>query len=325
VERYCDPQLKEAILRIVKQIQRATADSLTRTEWMSPSTRMAAIRKLRHMEIEVAWPTEWPELAGCRLSSTDYIHNLLELAAQESVRNTHLKKCRHPMGDFWPMPVYEVNAYYFPLENRFILPAAILRPPFYDPKRSVPWNYGAIGATIGHEFCHAFDSHGRSYDENGNERGWWTRRDDREYRRRAAGVRRLFESVQYRGHAVDGELTEVENIADIGGLEFALAAAKAELGRSLTIAELREFFTSYAVSWRSKDRLRRAVQLLATDSHAPPMLRVNLIVRQMDAWYEAFGVGPECEGYIPPKKRIRFFGPVPVPVPVPVPRHLQNQ
>jgi predicted metalloendopeptidase len=106
---------------------------------------------------------------------------------------------------------------------------------------------------------------------------------------------------------VNGSLTLVENIADLGGLEFALAAAAAATGRPLTKAEKREFFTAYAISWRSKDRLKRAAELLQTDSHAPPALRVNHAVRQFDEWYEAFDITPDSPGYIPPEKRIRFF------------------
>jgi predicted metalloendopeptidase len=169
------------------------------------------------------------------------------------------------------------------------------------------WNYGAIGATIGHELCHAFDADGREYDKKGNKRDWWTPRDDREYKRKTRRMVRLFESRQYRGMDVNGSLTLVENIADLGGLDFALAGLAADLGRALTPAELREFFTAYAISWRSKDRRRKAAQLLLMDPHAPPRLRVNHIVRQFDEWYTAFNIPEDCEDYIPPSERIRFF------------------
>jgi predicted metalloendopeptidase len=203
--------------------------------------------------------------------------------------------------------VYEVNAYYYPDENRFLLPAAILRPPFYDSAKSLAWNYGSIGATIGHEFCHAFDSDGRQYDEVGDKRDWWSSHDDREYRKKARQVVQLYETEQYRGLDVDGTLTLVENIADLGGIEFALGGLVLALGREATKEELREFFRSFAVSWRSKDRLKRAAELLATDMHAPPFLRVNHVVRQQDAWYYAFDVDPTCEGWIAPEHRIHFF------------------
>ena len=313
VTRYCDPKVQRDVSVMVERIRDAAASSLRHTSWMAEATRTAAIRKLRAMEIQVAWPhlDKWkPKEVTCGLSDTDLIGNLMALSKLSTdVNQEQLAKgdCRHPSGDAWGKSVFDVNAYYYPDENRFLLPAAILRPPFYDPTKSAMWNYGSIGATIGHEICHGFDSEGREFDERGNKRSWWRKADDREYRKRAKAVVSLYESRQYRGMNVDGELTLVENIADVGGLEFALAGLRSAVGRALTKEELREFFTSFAVSWRSKDRLKRAAELLVTDPHSPPMLRVNHVVRQFDEWYEAFDVGSDAEGWIAPAKRIHFF------------------
>lgn len=312
VREFCSPSLKRSIGSMVERIRAAAIRTMGRCSWMAPSTRAAAQRKLRAMDIEFGWPdtTKWKTLeTACSLSRTDMLGNIMAIAATATDQNIGLIRngCRSPLGDNWGRPVYEVNAFYYPDENRFLLPAAILRPPFYDPNKSVVWNYGGIGATIGHELCHAFDSEGRGYDERGDKRDWWTPGDDREYRRRAARVIRLYESRPYRGMEVDGELTLIENIADLGGLEFAMAGLRSALGREPTLAEKREFFTSYAISWRAKDRRRRAAELLATDFHSPPELRVNHAVRQMDEWYEAFGVSPDCEEYISPAQRIHFF------------------
>jgi predicted metalloendopeptidase len=313
VRDHCDPKVRHTVTAMVNQIKAAAATCLRRSTWMAASTKAAAIRKLQTMDIEVCWPeadTWTASEVPCGLSNTDLLANRMAIAKIATDTNlTLLAKgdCRHPTGTGWEKPVFEVNAYYYPDENRFLLPAAILRPPFYDPAKSLIWNYGAIGATIGHEFCHAFDSDGRTFDEKGNKRDWWTERDTREYKRKARAVVRLFETEPYRGRDVDGVLTLVENIADIGGLEFSLEALKTTLGRPLTKADAREFFTSYAVSWRSKDRLKRAAELLVSDQHAPPMLRVNHVVRQFKEWYEAFDVGPDSAGWIAPEDRIRFF------------------
>jgi putative endopeptidase len=282
---------------------------------MAKDTRAAAIKKLRAMEIFICWPplSTWKTTAEptCGLTG-DFLENLLFLSAARTDRN--LKQLTEGVcgaksvdNNEWARPVFEVNAFYYPDLNRFVMPVGILRPPFYDPTASLVTNYGAIGATIGHEFCHAFDSEGRTYDAAGNQRDWWDPHDDREYRRKAAAVRRLFESSLYRGLPVDGELTLVENIADLGGLEFALEGLKRALRREPTEEELREFFTSFAVSWQSKDRLKRAAQLLDADPHAPPMLRVNHVVRQFDEWYRAFGIEASDPGFVPPEKRIHFF------------------
>ena len=160
--------------------------------------------------------------------------------------------------------------------------------------------------------CHAFDSDGRLYDENGDKRDWWTGNDDREYRQKANQVVRLFDNSSYRGLDVDGELTLIENIADLGGLEFALEGLirqKRTSGAMVSIKEMREFFTAFAVSWRTKDRIQRAGQLLVTDMHSPPKLRVDNVVRQFDAWYTAFDITQESHPHlwIHPTKRIHFF------------------
>lgn len=310
VRDHCTPGLRTAVSRIVDHVRNAAIANMHRVSWMAQATRSAAAAKLRAMDIQVCWPDPWeePDVPG-GISADNYIDNLLAVAGYSTDKfiDQLRRGCQSPLGNGWGKPVYEVNAYYYPAENRFLLPAAILRPPFYDPTKSRVWNYGAIGATIGHELCHAFDADGREYDKKGNKRDWWTPRDDREYKRKTRRMVRLFESRQYRGMDVNGSLTLVENIADLGGLDFALAGLTADIGRALTPAELREFFTAYAISWRSKDRKRKAAQLLLMDPHAPPRLRVNHIVRQFDEWYAAFNIPENCEEYIPPSERIRFF------------------
>ena len=308
--------LRTHVVALVESIRRAAIHALQGATWMSPSTRAAATQKLRALAIEVGWPTgSWMD-EEVSLSPTNLIENMLSIGAASTRANQRLLAsgtCRAPQTQAkrWNNPVFEVNAFYYPEENRFILPAAILRPPFYELRRPDAWNYGAIGATIGHELCHAFDSEGRQYDARGDKRDWWTPRDDKGFRQKTRRVTRLYETRKYRGLPVDGELTLVENIADIGGLEFALVALRERCAQQkvpVTPAVLRLFFTSFAVSWRAKDRIRRAAELLDVDPHAPPLLRVNHVVRQMDAWYEAFGVGPECAEYIAPERRIRFWG-----------------
>lgn len=311
VRRYCSPDLRRRIGVMVDHIRSAAIQAIRRTEWLAPSTRTAATDKLRRMNVQLCWPDPWDtaDIPCGGLNHTDFVANLLAIAAQgteESLKQLW-RGCRDPIPAGWSRPVYEVNAYYYPEENKFVLPASILRPPFYDPSKSLVWNYGAIGATIGHELCHAFDSEGRHYDSHGDKHEWWTPRDNHEYKKRADRVMELYESRPYRNMSVNGKLTLVENIADLGGLEFALTGVAAALDRPLTRDEHHEFFVSYAESWRSKDRKARARELLTVDPHSPPLLRVNHAVRQFDEWYAAFDVDPTCPDYIPPEKRIRFF------------------
>ena len=309
-KEFCPPSLQQNILKMIRLIQKAAATCFHKTPWMSHETKKAAIKKLRYMELQIAWPSLWDDTEkGCTLNDTNYIDNLLTLAGNRT--DINIKKLRKGCGRkdlLWNRPAYEVNAFYYPEENKFVLPAAIIRPPFYDATRSLPWNYGGIGATIGHELSHGFDSDGRRYDEHGDLRDWWTPHDAHEYKVRAERLAKLFDSVKYRGMEVQGFLTLVENIADLVGLRFALEGLKLALGRPLTKLETRDFFTSYTISWRSKDRLKNAEQLLETNVHAPPMLRVDLIVAQFQEWYEAFEITETHPNFIPVEKRISFFG-----------------
>jgi hypothetical protein len=308
---YCTEDLRTDIGKMIVSIKTAAEQLFQHTSWMSSSTIAHAIKKLNYMEIQYCWPTEWndPERL-CGLHHNNYVENILELSSLMTDAGLNAMK-EYKCGDrakYWDRPVYEVNAFYYQEKNMFILPAGILRPPFYDPKKSVAWNYGSIGSTIGHEICHGFDAEGRKYDHNGDLLNWWTEHDVREYKKRERKVVQLYESEEYRGMDVDGHLTLVENIADLGGMEFAIAAMKAHYGKDLKKKHMQEFFISYTVSWRAKDRLKKAKQLLTTDPHAPPRMRVDHVVRQMDAWYDAFDVPADSKHYIPPENRIHFFG-----------------
>lgn len=312
IDKYGDKAQFRQISDMCEIIRRAARNAIAATSWMAPSTKKEALEKVRRLRIEVAHPemSRWvTRETSCSLSPTEYYGNLLAFARASNDINLELgPNCRRPTGGNWSRAVFEVNAFYYPDENRFLLPAAILRAPFWDPKKSLAYNYGSIGATIGHEISHAFDSDGRNFDAKGDKRDWWTADDASEYKKRAAAMVELFETRQYRGMDVDGKQTLVENIADLAGLQFALNGLAIALGRIPTSAEHREFFESYAVSWRAKDRRRRAAQLLATDLHAPPKLRVNHIVRLFDEWYAAYNISEDCSDWIPPAKRIRFFG-----------------
>ena len=309
VQKFCPRNLQKNIRHMVTTIHGAAAAALKQTSWMSPKTRAGAIKKLRMMDVQLAWPASWDDTEhGCTLNDRNYVENLLTLGGNRTDINIHRLRMGCGKRDLeWDRPTYEVNAFYYPEQNRFVLPAAILRPPFYDANRSMAWNYGSIGATIGHELCHAFDSDGRRYDEHGDLRNWWTQADAKEYKAKASKIMKLFDETEYRNMAVNGKNTLVENIADLGGLRFALEGLKSYMGRALKRDEVQEFFTAYAVSWRSKERRKKAEQLLEMDVHSPPMLRVNLIVPHFDEWYEAFDVGSDHPNFIPPEKRVQFF------------------
>jgi putative endopeptidase len=191
-----------------------------------------------------------------------------------------------------------------------VVPAGILRPPFFDLKRSDAWNLGGIGSAIGHEITHGFDDDGRLYDEHGSYANWWTPHDETIYKKKAQQVVDLFHNEPYMDGKVDGKFTLSENLADLGGIAIALEALNTMIiGKSDLDANAmyRDFFISYAVSWRNKDRPKKAKDALKTDPHAPAPLRVNLIVKQFEEFYRAFDIRPDEKGYVPPEKRVQLW------------------
>jgi endothelin-converting enzyme/putative endopeptidase len=205
------------------------------------------------------------------------------------------------------MPPQLVNAVNLPLQNALNFPAAILQPPFFDPKAPDAVNYGAIGAIIGHEISHSFDDQGSQFDAQGRLRDWWTKEDMEHFK---AASQKLVE--QYNAYkpftdlAVNGQLTLSENLADLAGLEASYDAYRAAAGNKATEATDREFFTGYAQSWRTKAREASERRGILTDGHAPPKYR-TATVRNLDAWYKAFDVQPGQALYLPPEERVRVW------------------
>jgi putative endopeptidase len=191
-----------------------------------------------------------------------------------------------------------------------MIPAGSLRPPFFDRRRSLAWNLGGVGSVIGHEISHGFDDDGRLYDEKGFCTNWWLPQDETAYHGMTQKIIKLFDGVPFMGGTVDGRRTLDENIADLCGVSIALGALRDTMttaSESERRRAYREFFISYATSWRTKMRPKKALFALRTSVHAPAKLRVNTIVQQFDEFYEAFDIRPGMEGWIAPAKRIRIW------------------
>jgi putative endopeptidase len=222
-------------------------------------------------------------------------------------------KC-HLFNDDWDDGCYDVNAYYYADQNKMVIPLGILQAPFFDMTKSVAWNYGGIGATIGHEITHAFDEDGHNYDHSGSWVNWWNESDKHKYSLLTNKVEKLYDGLKYMDGHVDGHLTFDENLADIGGLEIALEALNHVIyvNKINDIEEkkkmYKDFFLSFAMSWRLKDRPKKAKQSLLLDHHAPAVYRVNIPVAMFDEYYIAFNVSNKNLMYIDQSHRIKLFG-----------------
>lgn len=311
VHRHVPTRIKADATDLANEIRLTAINRLGEVNWLDLKTRHIAQKKLKNMEFGIAYPSVIQKDKKTKLNPENLLENILKLSHLDFV--DEIEKINTPLNrKTWDEAVFAVNAYYYNESNHLILPAGILRWPFFDVRVSDGWNFGGIGATIAHEICHAFDNDGKEFDENGNRRSWWSKNELRAYKKKAKDIIELYNKTKYFDHHLNGALTLSENIADLGGVAIALEALKERLKkRNLSDDEkksqIKDFFISYAVSWRVKDRKEKAVQSLFMDSHAPSPARVNNIVSQFDDWYEYFDIKPGDKLYKSSKDRIRIF------------------
>lgn len=299
---------KKEATTFINTIQEHTVKKLEEVEWLEPATRKIAVDKVKKMSLGVSHPDTLPSIEIPYLITDTFLENMLLLGEMNT--KSYISRLDMKNTDFWDEAPYVVNAYYFNERNQFILPAGSIQWPFYKHSKSIGWNYGGLGAVIGHEITHAFDVEGKDFTATGEKKDWWTKKDNYQYKKRTDELVKLFDNGKVLGHSVDGYLTLSENLADLGGLAIALDALKNELKDASEYEkkkQIKEFFISYAVSWRVKERPRKMIQSLFLDVHSPAELRVNFIVSQFDEWYELFGVTTGDLLYIPSEDRIKVF------------------
>jgi len=305
VAKYFPASNKAQLEKMVANIVTAFSKRIDKLDWMAPATRAEAKEKLRTLYVGVGYPDRWKNYTGLTVSPTDAFGNAVraeEFHYANEIARLHTK----PNRTDWSMPPQLVNAVNLPLQNALNFPAAILQPPFYDPKASDAANYGSIGAIIGHEISHSFDDQGAQFDAQGHLRDWWTKTDAEHFQSATAKLVAQYNSYKpFPDLAVNGQLTLSENLADLAGLTASYDAFKAA-NPGATVEADRAFFLGFAQSWRSKFReasLRRGV---LTDGHAPAMYR-TATVRNLDAWYKAFDVQPGQALYLAPEQRVRVW------------------
>ena len=305
VHQTFSPQVRERVSAMVDSIRRVLRERIATLPWMSDETRAEALRKLDAMRVKVGQREEPVEDAGLEIDSETYAENIMRAAEFELQRR--IDRIGRPVdrGE-WAMGAHVVNAYYDLQLNEIVIPAGLLRPPFFDAGADDAANYGAIGSVIGHEITHAFDDEGRHYDHQGNLRDWWSDEDAERYRRRTMPIVKQYAGYTGAGGLrLDGRRTLGENIADIGGLRIAYLAyldtrsAAADQPR-ITDGRTPEqrFFTAYAASWREKMRPERERLVIATDPHAPPRFRVLGPLAHMPEFARAFAcpAAPAADG-----------------------------
>lgn len=314
VEKHFPPSSKAAMVTLVSNLRAALAAKLKTLAWMGPATRKAALAKLDAFTVKIGYPDTFKTYAGMDIRPGQPLANAIEAGRWQWQDN--LNELAKPVDKTkWLMTPQTVNAYYQPTANEIVFPAAYLQPPYFNPNADPAVNYGAVGATIGHEIGHGFDDEGSRYDGTGALKDWWTKADRKTFDALGAKLAAQYDKVcPYDGGKTchNGKLTLGENIGDLAGLSMAYSAYKLSLGGKPApvldgLTGDQRFFLSYAQAWRWKMREAFARQLLKTDPHSLAEARVNAVVRNFDPWYAAFKVKPGDKLYLAPKDRVRIW------------------
>jgi putative endopeptidase len=311
VARYFPPEIKAQMQAMVKTLITAFGARIDRIEWMSPATKVKARQKLATLRVGVGYPDTWTDYRGLQIVKGDAFGN--QQRAELFDYQHQLAKLGAPVdkGEWWMSP-QTVNAVNLPLQNALNFPAAILAPPYFDAAAPAATNYGAIGAVIGHEISHSFDDQGAMFDADGRLANWWTKDDLQHFQAAGAQLAAQYDAyMPFPDLHLNGRQMLSENIADVAGLATAYDGWQASLGsgtppESGGFTGPQQFFLAYAQSWLMKWREPALRQAVITDGHAPGQYRA-FEVRNLDAWYDAFGVKPGRQLFLPPEQRVRVW------------------
>ncbi|WP_309075994.1 M13-type metalloendopeptidase [Paenarthrobacter sp.] len=314
VDRHFPAGHKARMETLVSHLIEAYRESISSLGWMGEETKKEALKKLDAFRPKIGFPDKWIDYSAVEIDPTDLLGNVER--AHDADVDRHLDEIGKPVDlTKWLMTPQTVNAYYHPMLNEIVFPAAILQPPFFNADADDAVNYGGIGAVIGHEIGHGFDDQGSQFDGSGALRNWWTEDDRTSFEALTAKLVAQYDALSpYAApdHKVNGKLTLGENIGDLGGLTIAYKAYLLSLnGAEPEVLDgftgFQRFFMSWAAGWRQVIRTEEAIRRLATDPHSPNEFRTNAIARNLDAFHEAFAV-TEADGmWMEPEERVSIW------------------
>ena len=314
VKEYFPPESKAKMEKLVADLLAAMKGRIENLQWMGPETKARALEKLAKFGVKIGYPTQWRDYSALVIKEGDIVGNAERAAKFEW--NRDVNRIGKPIERWeWGMTPQTVNAYYTPVKNEIVFPAAILQPPFFDPNADPAVNYGGIGAVIGHEITHGFDDQGRKSDGGGMLRDWWTADDAAKFEAQATKLGAQYEVYKFPqlpDQHIIGRLTMGENIGDLGGILLALDAYKRSLnGKPAPVIDgftgEQRVFLGWAQVWRTLQRDDQLRQMLATNPHSPGAIRALAPLRNVDAWYSAFDVKEGDANYIKPEDRVRIW------------------
>lgn len=305
---YFPPKAKERMLNLVEDLKESLAQRIQNLEWMTEETKQKGLEKLSTFRVKIGYPEKWDTYEGIKEDTGSLYGYIKNIAMFEKGKNdqdfgTPVDKER------WLMNPHEVNAYYNPATNEICFPAGILQPPFFSLEADDAVNYGAIGVVIGHEMTHGFDDQGRNFDKDGNVSNWWQPEDEAKFKEASVELVKQFDEIVVADDVrANGQLTLGENIADQGGLLVAHMAMKNNMPEKDPLIEGQtadqRFFIAYARLWGQNIRKEEILRLTKLDVHSLGKWRVNQTLKNIPAFYEAFGIKEGDAMYLAPEKRV---------------------
>lgn len=314
VKKFFDEKKKRKMDELVSDLFAVYEERIKKLDWMSPATKRKAVAKLRHMVRKIGYPKKWKSYAGLRIRPDDYFGNALRVVQFKHAREMKKLTRKSIDRDEWFMYPHTVNAYFHPTMNEIVFPAAILQPPFFNFDADDAFNYGGIGAVIGHEITHGFDDQGAKFDARGNLKNWWTPADKKQFEQKGRTLATQYNAFKVAdGVRVNGRLTLGENIADLGGLVIGYEAYQRHLahrGTAKIIAGLtpqQRFFLGFAQVERELRRPEFEKTSTLTDPHSPAQFRINGPLAHFEPFYKAYGVKKGDKLYRAPKDRAKIW------------------
>ena len=316
VEKYFPPKAKEEMVTLVDYLKKSFAQHIKDVTWMSDATKEKALAKLNKFTVKVGYPDKWEDYSKLTIepaAKTVYFANLQRVS--EWAYQKSLEKVGKPVDKTkWGMSPQTVNAYYNPLYNEIVFPAAILQPPFFNFEADPAVNFGGIGAVIGHEMTHGFDDSGAEFDGDGNLQNWWTPEDKKNFENATKALAKQYDQYEpVKGVFVNGTFTSGENIADLGGVNIAFDALqmylkdKGNVDKISNFTQDQRFFISWGTVWRTLSTDKYLTNQVKTDPHSPGYFRSFGPLVNVDAWYKAFDVKEGDKLYKKPEDRIKIW------------------
>lgn len=306
VKKYFSEDAKTQVSEMISYFKDVLKVMIEENQWMESLTKTKALEKLDKINWKIGYPNKWETFKDLNMSELSCLSEVLAKICEWWFYKNGSELYEKTDTEKWEMLPHQVNAYYHPLLNEIVFPAAILQPPFFSLDYTLPQNYGGIGVVIAHEITHGFDDQGKRFDADGNLNNWWTVDDEERFQKEACKLVNQFDNLELYETKLNGKLTLGENLADLGGVRISLASLKKKVG-SLTLEQQKEFFESFAKIWANLCTQEEGQKLVKIDPHSPGLYRVNGILPHLDEFHETYQIGGQDKMYLEKDKRCQIW------------------